>query len=188
MPFDSKKQQRYMYAHPDILGKKGLKEWSSHTDFDKLPERKMHDGGVVPEDGTYQLEKGETVVPANKSSNSGFKSTHVDWHDDNSATIRHQNSDPEKDVKHGVGDANGVVVSIRKHIGVTPNYPPDHQPGMRVPKGGSNCAKCEYLGDDKKTCKNQYFIAWGGPNKPVGSDVIPGKIDEYCSDWFEPKD
>jgi hypothetical protein len=38
MPFDSKAQQRYMYAHPEILGKKGLKEWSGSTDFKKLPE------------------------------------------------------------------------------------------------------------------------------------------------------
>jgi broad specificity phosphatase PhoE len=58
-------------------------------------------------------------------------------------------------------------------------YPPDHQAGMKVPPGGSNCAKCEYLGEDKLTCTNKYFIEWNG------SDVIPGKIDEYCSDWFE---
>jgi len=38
MPFDSKAQQRYMYAHPEILGEKGLKEWSGSTDFKKLPE------------------------------------------------------------------------------------------------------------------------------------------------------
>lgn len=61
-------------------------------------------------------------------------------------------------------------------------YPPDHQPGMKVPKGGSMCANCKYLGDDQKTCSNDYFIKWNG------SDVIPGKIDEYCSDWYEPKE
>jgi len=54
---------------------------------------------------------------------------------------------------------------------------------MAVPKGGSNCEKCEYLKDAKnKICGNQFFIAW---NK---SEVIPGEIDRYCSDWFDWKD
>ena len=39
-PFASKAQQRFMYANPDILGKKGLKEWSSKTDFKSLPQHK----------------------------------------------------------------------------------------------------------------------------------------------------
>jgi hypothetical protein len=40
MPFESKKQQRFAYAHPEKFGgAKGLKEWSSATDFSKLPER-----------------------------------------------------------------------------------------------------------------------------------------------------
>ena len=38
MPFQSKAQQGYMYSHPEILGKKGLKEWSSKTNFKDLPE------------------------------------------------------------------------------------------------------------------------------------------------------
>jgi hypothetical protein len=38
-PFASTSQQKYMYAHPSILGKKGLKEWSSKTDFSKLPKK-----------------------------------------------------------------------------------------------------------------------------------------------------
>jgi hypothetical protein len=37
-PFASKAQQGYMYAHPEILGKKALKEWSSKTDFKSLPK------------------------------------------------------------------------------------------------------------------------------------------------------
>lgn len=52
-------------------------------------------------------------------------------------------------------------------------------PGIRVPKGGSNCAKCMYLGDDKKTCTNAGFIRWHGSN------VIPAPIEEYCSNWFD---
>lgn len=62
-----------------------------------------------------------------------------------------------------------------------PTYPADHEPGMRVPKGGSNCAKCEYLKDrEKGLCGQPNFVAWNG------SDKIPGPIDSYCSDWFEP--
>jgi len=64
-------------------------------------------------------------------------------------------------------------------------YPADHIAAMPVPKGGSSCSKCEYLGKDKKTCTQKDFIAWEGPNKPAGSDVIPEPIDEFCSDWFD---
>jgi len=42
MPFASRAQQRYMYAHKDDPKMKGvdLKEWSAATDFKKLPEKK----------------------------------------------------------------------------------------------------------------------------------------------------
>ena len=40
MPFRSKAQQGYLYAHPEkVGGKKKLEEWSSDTDFNSLPER-----------------------------------------------------------------------------------------------------------------------------------------------------
>jgi hypothetical protein len=40
MPFESRAQQRYAYAHPEKFGgKAGLKEWSAATDFSKIPER-----------------------------------------------------------------------------------------------------------------------------------------------------
>lgn len=38
-PFASKQQQKYMYANPEILGKKGLREWSAKTNFNSLPKR-----------------------------------------------------------------------------------------------------------------------------------------------------
>jgi hypothetical protein len=41
MPFESKAQQRYAYAHPEKFGgKAGLKEWSAATDFKAIPEKK----------------------------------------------------------------------------------------------------------------------------------------------------
>jgi len=53
---------------------------------------------------------------------------------------------------------------------------------MHVPKGGSMCANCRFLKDpEKRICGNEYFVKWNG------SEVIPGKIDAYCSDWYEPK-
>lgn len=72
----------------------------------------------------------------------------------------------------------GVAEVVQAASKTKPTYPSDHVAGMRVPKGGSNCAKCEYLADNKTDCTNEYFQKWNG------SPVIPGKIDEYCSDWF----
>lgn len=63
-----------------------------------------------------------------------------------------------------------------------PEYPPDHLAGMKVPVGGSSCSTCRYLGSDEKTCKNKYFIKWN-----FGSNIIPGPIDAYCSDYYEEK-
>lgn len=60
-------------------------------------------------------------------------------------------------------------------------YPPGHEPGMKVPVGGSDCSKCRYLASNRKDCTNKYFIKWNGSN------VIPAPIDQYCSDWFEEK-
>lgn len=56
-------------------------------------------------------------------------------------------------------------------------YPSDHKLGMRVPQGGSNCAKCEYI--DGKACKNRVFVRWNG------STTIPEPVDCYCCDMFE---
>jgi hypothetical protein len=45
MPFESKAQQGYMHAHPEILGKKALHEWDEATKgkYSKLPEH-VHKG------------------------------------------------------------------------------------------------------------------------------------------------
>ena len=64
-------------------------------------------------------------------------------------------------------------------------YPPDHQFGMEVPSGGSNCAKCEYLADNKKDCSEEHFIEWRRRNGAEKPEKIPGKITAYCCDNFE---
>ena len=74
----------------------------------------------------------------------------------------------------------GIPLSNLVHI--VPHrfeLPPDHKPGMRVPKGGSCCANCKYY-EGKKRCGNEYFQQWRG------TDAIPAPPEEYCSDWFEP--
>jgi hypothetical protein len=46
MPFESKAQQGYMHAHPEILGKEGLHEWDEATKgkYKSLPEHVKHVG------------------------------------------------------------------------------------------------------------------------------------------------
>lgn len=43
------------------------------------------------------------------------------------------------------------------------------------------CANCKYLGPDSASCTNEYFVKWNG------SEKLPAPADEYCSDWYEPK-
>lgn len=62
-----------------------------------------------------------------------------------------------------------------------PNYPADHKVGMKVPKGGSDCAKCEYVRDTD--CANPSFVGWN-----YGQHKIPGDIHAYCCDFFEAKE
>lgn len=60
-----------------------------------------------------------------------------------------------------------------------PEYPADHKLGMRVPKNGSDCKKCEYVKGQE--CLNKIFVQWNGSN------TIPAPVDEYCCDMFETK-
>jgi len=73
-----------------------------------------------------------------------------------------------------------VKLKINKSKPKIATYPPNHKAGMKVPKGGSCCANCEYVNGNK--CTNEYFIKWHG------SDIIPAPIDSYCSDWWESDD
>lgn len=56
-------------------------------------------------------------------------------------------------------------------------YPEGHKLGMKVPTGGSDCAKCEYV--DGQKCKNARFVKW------LGSNIIPAPTNQYCCDLFE---
>lgn len=70
--------------------------------------------------------------------------------------------------------AGGGAVSAEKVL------PPDHQLGMRVPKGGSMCANCKYL-SSPTTCGNSGFVKWNG------SPELPDPANEYCCDLYESK-
>jgi len=69
------------------------------------------------------------------------------------------------------------VLGTRSDKGKLPDYPDDHKVGMVVPKGGSNCAKCEYV--NGQNCEQRDFVKW------LGSKKIPAPTDTYCCDFFE---
>lgn len=58
--------------------------------------------------------------------------------------------------------------------------PKDHKVGMRVPKGGSNCVKCEYVSDDHTACNNHFFQRANGDKAR-----LPAPADVFCCDFFE---
>jgi hypothetical protein len=61
-------------------------------------------------------------------------------------------------------------------------YPSNHQPGMRVTKGGSMCANCKWWVAEGNKCNNQYWLKWHD-----GDEKIPNAADEYCCNWWQPK-
>jgi len=61
-------------------------------------------------------------------------------------------------------------------------YPADYKPGIRVTKGGSMCANCEYHEADGNLCNNKYWLKWHDNNPEI---PYPG--DEYCCDWWHAK-
>lgn len=73
-----------------------------------------------------------------------------------------------------------INIKIKQSGDRKAEYPANHKPGMKIPKGGSMCANCKFF-DGKDSCKNEYFIKWNGTGK------LPAPADEYCSDWYESK-
>ena len=61
-------------------------------------------------------------------------------------------------------------------------YPQGYKPGMRVTKGGSMCANCEYHEAEGNKCNNKYWLKWHD-----GVEEIPYPADEYCCDWWHEK-
>jgi ferredoxin len=55
--------------------------------------------------------------------------------------------------------------------------PASHQAGMKVTKGGSMCANCEYSVEGS----NKYWKKW------AETEQVPHPGDEYCCDWWHAK-
>jgi hypothetical protein len=53
---------------------------------------------------------------------------------------------------------------------------------MRVTKGGSMCANCEYHEAEGNICNNKYWLKWHD-----GVEEIPYPADEYCCNWWHSK-
>ena len=70
---------------------------------------------------------------------------------------------------------------MKKAEGILDEYPKDHQLGMEVPAGGSNCAKCTFVSEDLKKCGNKVFQEWNG-----GAE-LPKPAFKYCCDLYKIK-
>jgi len=64
------------------------------------------------------------------------------------------------------------------------DLPPDHLFGMEVPKGGSSCAKCKFVSEDKKHCSNKYYRGWRKSLGVEDPSELPVAADSYCCDVF----
>lgn len=128
MPFVSKAQQGWAHAHSEEFGKKNLAEWDAATKGKhNLPEhvRKMHDGGEVPEDGVYALQKGEEVIPKDKKmaeemkkhAGHGYRRTMIEHHDDGSHTMEHEGADGQPNKKYAVSCLDCVHDGLEDHLG-----------------------------------------------------------------------
>ena len=60
-----------------------------------------------------------------------------------------------------------------------PKYPANHPVGMRVPRGGSSCAKCSFVRHADRDCANASFVRWNGSHR------LPAPANAYCCDFFD---
>lgn len=60
-------------------------------------------------------------------------------------------------------------------------YPRDHQVGMKVPVGGSNCLKCKFVRYelDGQHCANVDFQLWNESSR------LPYDATIYCCDFYK---
>ena len=180
--------------HPLHMGDYTLKSKDEYPvePFLKDPTKKIPGGESVNEFNTRQIDAFSTVLKKAQELKHGF--VLVVGHGSNNSFLNNQlyNRDGGQKIGYeGLVNPGGVTMATDSHLCPLTNIrrgtagiknfalPPNHQPGMAVPKGGSSCASCEYFKGDMK-CGQPDFIKWNG------SDKIPAKSpDEYCSDWWE---
>lgn len=130
MPFKSAAQNAWAHTLAGtkaLGGKKKVKEWERGTDYARLPKHvKMHEGGEILEDGVYELEKGEVVIPKDAGMKGmkgmkkkhDFRSTNMEHHADGSITLRHMHeSDSKKDVTQAVANLAKAHKAMDMHLG-----------------------------------------------------------------------
>lgn len=98
--------------------------------------------------------------------------------------------DPASLIAGGIAGAALGTLGTSAYVGLKRTkhgdfiLPPHHNPGMRVPRGGSSCANCTYVYHDasgKPHCWEPGFVLWNkGTRLPVDD------ARDYCSDWWEP--
>jgi hypothetical protein len=77
-----------------------------------------------------------------------------------------------------------IKLATRQAAVGDPTYPKDHRFGLKVPKGGSSCAKCFFISKDGKHCGSDYFQHWQKSLDVEDPSLIPGPADAYCCDVF----
>jgi len=89
---------------------------------------KMHDGGIVPKDGAYTLQKGETVIPKDKKmakKHHKYTHTHIEHHDDGSHTTTHNHEDGKSHKKYASADHDHMLDGLMDHT--APSAAPSEQ-------------------------------------------------------------
>jgi len=82
-----------------------------------------------------------------------------------------------------VGKESKLLNILHENYGGPGEYilPASHQAGMKIPKGGSMCANCEYWAKRGNKCNNKYWKTW------AETEQIPYPGDEYYCDWWHVK-
>ena len=105
------------------------------------------------------------------------------------AARRNARRDPASLIMGGLAGAALGAIGTSTYVGLRRSkegpfvLPAYHEPGMRVPRGGTSCANCRYVfyPDGKPHCAEPHFVAW---NK--GTRIPVDDAREYCSDWWQP--
>jgi hypothetical protein len=128
----SKMEQAERWSHSSDPSKRG-----AGTLGKRLIKGKLHTGGVVPEDGLYEMKKGETVIPEGGSAENNYHGKDTYPNDTDRIKVP-----PSSDARGTVESVSGAV----NHGNVM-----DAQP---VVDSGADCGVGHWEGD----CTNVKFV------------------------------
>jgi hypothetical protein len=83
------------------------------------------------EDGRIKMAEKEKEKKHKKHAGHGYKSTHIEHHDDGSHTVRHDHENPDQSKSYAAADLDGVHDGMEDHLG-QPN------PGEAEAEGGKS--------------------------------------------------